>query len=316
MSADPAAFRSFAMAGPAIAQLEGLGPIDWVLWGNVASELERALPDAADRDRRVHHLYLPILFFCLARLRLTASRPLMVGIQAPQGSGKTTLVSHLLALLPRLGLGGTGVSIDDFYLTREDQTRLAARHSGNRYLEHRGYPGTHDVQLGAATLSSLRRLGDAGAADVRVPVYDKSAHGGRGDRAPDTEWRTVSRPLDLVLVEGWMLGFTPVPEASLSDPGLIAPNRALSAYAEWHRLLDVFVVLRALESRYVIDWRVQAEEEMSARGRPALDRAAIDDYIRRFLPAYETYGGAPRWFTANRQLTIWLDERRRAVPPR
>ena len=33
---------------------------------------------------------------------------------------------------------------------------------------------------------------------------------------------------------------------------------------------------------------------MRASGRPALDRAAIEDYIRRFLPAYATYGGAPR----------------------
>ena len=47
----------------------------------------------------------------------------MVGLQAPQGSGKTTLVSHLLALLPGLGLTGTGVSIDDFYLTRAQADR-------------------------------------------------------------------------------------------------------------------------------------------------------------------------------------------------
>lgn len=310
------AAQSLARSGPVFSQVEALGPIDWDVWARVAAEFEVALRGAADLDRRIHHLYLPVLFFCLARLRKAASRPLVVGIQAPQGSGKTTLVSQLLARLPGVGLRGTGVSVDDFYLPREEQLRVAAAHPGNPYLEHRGYPGTHDVALGAATLASLRELGDAGPDhEVRVPTYDKSAQRGRGDRAPESAWRTVAGPLDLIFVEGWMLGFSPVPESTLSDPFLIEPNRALAAYAAWHRLLDVLVVLRATAPSFVLDWRVQAEEDMKAHGRPGLDRAAIADYIRRFLPAYATYGGAPPQFPADKQLTIWLDAQRRVVSP-
>jgi D-glycerate 3-kinase len=308
--------REFARAGPAFGDVERLGPIDWTAWSAAAARLSAELAGAADLPRRIHHLYVPVLFFCAAQARLTRGRPCLIGIQAPQGAGKTTLVRYLLDLLPSLGLRGAGVSIDDFYLTRDEQLRLAAAHPGNPYLEHRGYPGTHDIGLGEATLAALRGLAgsdSAAAAGARVPVYDKSAHGGRGDRAPATAWRDVTGPLDIVFVEGWMLGFSPLPEAALADPALVAPNRALASYDRWHRLLDAFVVLRATDPRFVLRWRVEAEEAMRASGRPALDRAAIEDYIRRFLPAYATYGGAPPHIPPDRQITVWLDEQRRVT---
>ena len=80
------------------------------------------------------------------------------------------------------------------------------------------------------------------------------------------------------------------------------------------RLFDAFVVLRAKELTSIVEWRVQAEAEAAARGRPGLSPAAIEDYIRRFLPAYATYAGVPHEFAGSRTLTIWLDRDRRAVP--
>ena len=178
--------RAFASTGPAFAQVARLGDIDWPAWSAAADRLTHDLAGAPELNRRIHHLYLPVLFFCAALARSSSRRPLLVGVQAPQGAGKTTLVTHLLALLPSLGLRSTGVSIDDFYLTRAEQLRLAAAHPGNPYLEHRGYPGTHDIGLGERTLAALQGAqGPQGPWVVRVPVYDKSLHGGRGDRAPE-----------------------------------------------------------------------------------------------------------------------------------
>lgn len=307
--------QQLAASGPAFSTLERLGPIDWHLWKTASDRLARDLAGAADLDRRIHHLYIPVLAFTVAQARASTRHPVFIGIQAPQGGGKTTLVTHTLALLPELGLRGAGVSIDDFYLTREEQLRLAAAHPGNPYLEHRGYPGTHDVGLGERTLNMLAGLGpDAAGRTVRVPVYDKSAHGGRGDRAPDSAWRDVTAPLDIVFIEGWMFGFTPVPEVSIVDAHFKAPNRALDAYERWYRFLDAFVVLRATDPNYVLKWRVEAEEAAKAKGKPGLDRAAIEDYVRRFLPAYARYGGgAPPNVPSDRRLVIGLDELRRPV---
>ena len=46
-------------------------------------------------------------------------------MQAPQGCGKTTLVEELQHLLELAGYRVASVSIDDFYLTFEDQQDLA-----------------------------------------------------------------------------------------------------------------------------------------------------------------------------------------------
>lgn len=253
-----------------------------------------------------------VLAFCQRHLAAGGHRPLVVGVQGPQGAGKTTLTRALIDALPAAGLTGTTVSIDDFYMTREAQLAVAAAHPGNPCLEHRGYPGTHDIALGVQTLTALR----AGAGPVTVPVYDKSAHGGRGDRLPASDWRTVEPPLDLVLVEGWMLGFEPVPEASLETPWLISPNHALAAYAAWHQLIDVWVVLRAIDPDYVLTWRVDAEEKMKAAGKPGLSRADIEDYIRRFLPAYRTWGGAPAGVAPGQgiEFMVALDRTARGTP--
>ena len=262
-------------------------------------------------------LYAEVLSFCRGQLARQLRRPLVIGIQGPQGAGKTTLTRALIDALPALGLSGITVSIDDFYLTRAGQLEVAAAHPGNPYLEHRGYPGTHDIELGERTLAGAHgceqvRAGAHGCEQVWagalvVPVYDKSAHRGRGDRAPVEQWRTVPTPLDLVFVEGWMLGFTPVLESSLADSNLVAPNRALAEYDRWYRHIDAWVILRALDPTYVLTWRVEAEERMKATGKPGLSRADIEDYIRRFLPAYATWGGAPKSVPADRQIRMQID---------
>ena len=254
-------------------------------------------------------LHEPVHKFCLAQVDAARRRPLVIGLQAPQGAGKTTLVTHLLDALPGLGLRGAGVSVDDFYLTRQGQLDVAAANPGNRYLEHRGYPGTHDVALGQRTLEALKSLGAGDSA--RVPVYDKSAHGGRGDRAPEDAWRNVTGPLDLIVLEGWMLGFAPVEESALPDLNLAAPNRALADYRRWTDQVDVWVTLRAHDPEYVLTWRVEAEEAMKASGKPGLSREAITDYIGRFLPAYRTYATPER--IPGRGLTLTLDAQRRPI---
>ncbi len=171
-------------------------------------------------------------------------------------------------------------------MTREAQLRLAAAHPGNRYLEHRGYPGTHDVALGTSTLDALARLGPGQT--LKLPLYDKSAHEGRGDRAPESRWPTVQGPLDVVILEGWMLGFEPV-EPSALDPQLCVANALLGAYQAWHTRLSTWLVLRTGDLQDIVRWRVDSEASRAARGEAALSPAAALDYVERFLPAYEHY---------------------------
>ena len=67
-------------------------------------------------------------------------------------------------------------------------------------------------------------------------MYDKSAYHGVGDRAAVAKWRSIQWPLDLVILEGWMLGYTPVHphhETIKQNPGMLAVNEALLNYSVW-----------------------------------------------------------------------------------
>jgi D-glycerate 3-kinase len=249
---------------------------------------------------RVHHYYLPVYLWLREQLAaheaahgstgLAPPPALVLGLSAPQGCGKTTLVACLAALLRAEGVGCAAVSLDDFYLTGEQQDALGER--GNPLLRYRGLPGTHDLALAATTLGALRGLSAAGGR-AAVPSYDKSLRQGRGDRAPASRWPEVAAPLRVVLLEGWSLGFAPLGDAAAAaavHEGLPEVDAALAAYPEaLERFADAWLVVRVAQPSWVFDWRLQAELQMRAQGKPGLSDDQVADFVGRFMPAYKAY---------------------------
>lgn len=200
------------------------------------------------------------------------TRPLFVGVQGPQGSGKTYLTSILRDELskPPHVLRVAVLSADDLYLPHARLAALAQAHPDNRLLHGRGQPGTHDLPLGTQLLSSLRGIntlappGEPPCA-VRLPVYDKSLHSGEGDRVPMADWPQVTGPLDVVLLEGWLVGFGPITAEELDErynsPAALQSlprdvfdlqkfcrhedvreiNELIYDYVDWWRQLDAFI---------------------------------------------------------------------------
>jgi len=247
-------------------------------------------------------------------------RPFVMGVSAPQGCGKTTTTGVLVDMIratPRAWVCGgedvgdddddredrvdgtlnaTALSIDDFYLRGEDQDALAAAKPANAMLRHRGNAGTHDLELGRRTLDALARINDDDAnqaSSVRVPRYDKTARQGWGDRTPEDAWDVVSAPLDVVLLEGWMLGFSPIDddEALINiNNDLVDVNAYLREYgpAWWSPgSVDWWVVFKVSDPSWVYAWRLEAERK--ANGNKGLTDEQVKDFVDRFMPAYQAY---------------------------
>lgn len=124
----------------------------------------------------------------------------------------TTKLRDILAASPH-NLAVAVLSIDDLYLPHEGLVEVATSHPQNPLLSGRGQPGTHDVELGTTLLKSLKKINEPGAAPVQFPWFDKSQFNGQGDRAENGV--LVRPPLDVVLFEGWCVGFCPISDAEI-----------------------------------------------------------------------------------------------------
>jgi D-glycerate 3-kinase len=179
-------------------------------------------------------------------------------VQGPQGSGKTYFTTILRDELtsPPHNLSVALFSLDNLYLPHSELARVANDHPHNLLLHGRGHPGTHDVPLGTEILNSLRRINEPDAeGTVSIPIFDKSLHSGEGDRIEPTT--VVSRPLDVIIMEGWCTGFYPVSPETIEQRytpsgGLRSSftyrkedvheiNELLRPYVDWWSAFDTFI---------------------------------------------------------------------------
>ncbi|EFN57470.1 hypothetical protein CHLNCDRAFT_30404 [Chlorella variabilis] len=295
---------------------------------------------APAEKRRIFQYYLPVFFWCQRQLQQhrtagSGGTPLVLGISAPQGCGKTTLCEQLEALFAYTGSTAASISIDDFYHTYQGQQAVSAAHPGNPLLQMRGNAGSHDMQLGTDTLRALRGATSAGSS-VPVPRrYDKSAYSGQGDRADPATWPVATGPVDVVLFEGWMLGFGPVDDtaAAAVDPNLAPVNtflrrqgRMRQGYKQaWDSFVDAWLVVRVAQPDYAYRWRLQArrccraaEQAMRASGKPAMTDEQVAAFVDRFMPAYRCYlpglyAKGPTTAAPGRLLVVEVDEGREPV---
>jgi len=293
-------------------------------WREASQRIASALRFDGDmtpaQRTRAFHYYLPIVMW-IQRLkeRRMEDGPLMLGMSAPQGCGKSTLVECLLDVFGQMGMKAACVSIDDFYLTNAEQRRLAAQYKDNPLLQCRGNALTHDVQLGTDTLRKLKGLNGAGS--VAVPRYDKSAFGGKGDRMAPGDWMPVEGPLDLILFEGWMLGFRAVDDESVMsvDSHLLPINEALKGYkSAWDAFVDAWLVIKVADPAWVGKWRLEAEQKMKKSGKPGMSDAEVQAFVNCYMPAYkaylpELYSKGPATVTPGKCLIIEVDDQRSPI---
>ncbi|KAM1412680.1 hypothetical protein EV2_025806 [Malus domestica] len=277
---------------------------------------------------RLYHYYIPVFFWCEDQISQHRSLykdgddipPLVIGFSAPQGCGKTTLVFALGYLFKVTGRKSASISIDDFYLTAEGQAKLREENPGNALLELRGNAGSHDLPFSVEALSALTKLSKQGM-KMKLPRYDKSAYSGKGDRADPSTWPEVEGPLTVVLFEGWMLGFKPLPLEVVKavDPQLETVNKNLEAYYDaWYKFIKAWIIIKIKDPSCVYQWRLQAEIAMREAGNPGMSDDEVKDFVSRYLPAYNAYlptlySEGPEGSDSKHLIVVEIDEGRNPI---
>lgn len=221
-----------------------------------------------------------------------ARRPFCIGLSGAPGCGKSTLAAAMVGDVQKRGWPALALSLDDFYLSRNERRQLAAR--VHPLLATRGVPGTHDLALLTDVLRRLTRASPR--RPVAVPRFDK----GRDTRVPPSRWHHVSAPPRVLILEGWCLGVGAQTPTQLRLPINALErdedadgrwrnwvNQHLRAYLPLWLQLDARVVLQAPDWRSVCRWREQAEQPLRARAAP---RAMNSAALQRFLQHYERIG--------------------------
>lgn len=255
---------------------------------------QHQLPD--EFHRTVEQFYKPlarhIAGSCSGR-----TKPLIVGVNGAQGTGKSTLSDFLGGILEHeSGLTSAVLSLDDIYLTRVERKALAA--DVHPLLAVRGVPGTHDVALGLKVINTLMC---AGVNDLTpIPAFDK----GVDDRKPQSQWPTVVGRPDVIILEGWCLGAFPEPACALDAPiNELEVNRdpdkkwrqfvnhqLAGDYSRLFGLIDLLVMIKAPSWEQVYAWRLLQENKLRQQRRLAgLDEGQLmnEEQIREFIAYYQ-----------------------------
>lgn len=251
------------------------------------------------------------------KLHKPSSRPLFVGFNGVQGVGKTTLVSQLLEVLRvEHRLKVVVLSIDDLYLTHTDQIALATQFKHNPLFQHRGIPGTHDLGLAKEVVLDGLLHGK----ETKIPVYDKALFNGQGDRLPKSQWLTSEANPDVILLEGWCVGFQSIPEndiISLSsktkyDASILSQmNQSLKNYHELFDKFDAMVHISARDLKNVYKWRQQQELELHRVKGKGMTPDQVKDFVDGYWPAYVLYTeGVGRGLKKDHLLRIVVDDNR------
>lgn len=264
-----------------------------------------------------------------------SSEPIILGITGLQGSGKSTWASKIVEILSfENDLHTITISLDDLYKTHNDLIAQRDRDPSNKLYRTRGQPGTHDEQLGSKFFADLKAY--RGEGSLKIPSFDKSLFNGEGDRAPESSWPTITKKPDVVVFEGWCVGFQPLPANAIEEKYALALSGKLAvntpAQHQLSHLLEVnanlqrycdafmgpkhfnfFVHIDTDDLRNVYAWRLQQEHKMIEVKGSGMSDDQVKAFVDGYMPSYEVYLDTLRgglFEDEGRMVRVVLDEER------
>ena len=252
----------------------------WKRWEHVGGvNLARHQWSVPVVDSWIAFVGLPLL--SRVESALLQGERVLLGISALPGCGKSTLCGWVKFASQQLGWPVEHLSLDDFYWPAP---QLDNSMQGNPWCVPRALPGSHDTRGMLHALQSWKENGQ-----IVAPRFDKSLRNGRGDRVGSSS----SRP-DVVLLEGWFLGVTPLPSIEteilegLSEQELAWRSKAVSSLADYQEiwtLLDDLWHLRAVRSDVSSRWKRQQLITLERQCGVSYRASDLADFNRMVLAA-------------------------------
>ncbi|KAI1034559.1 hypothetical protein LB504_004609 [Fusarium proliferatum] len=252
-----------------------------------------------------------------------SSRPFVLGLSGLQGSGKSTWAAALSqALTNQHHLKTRMLSLDDLYHDHPELVALREANPDNGLLQTRGQPGTHDEVLAKDFFDQVLGSVESDKKTVKWPAFDKSLHSGQGGRVPVENWEEVplDQGLDVLIFEGWALGFKPLTDEEVKRKWERAKASEAQQSEEWaltntlanhdlsHLLLinqnlrrycetfagpqhfDGFLHLSTDELVQVYEWRL-GQERALRQHKPGMTDEQVIKFVKGYMPAYELFLG-------------------------
>ncbi|KAF5020889.1 hypothetical protein F66182_7041 [Fusarium sp. NRRL 66182] len=253
-----------------------------------------------------------------------SSKPFVLGLSGLQGSGKSTWAGALSqALTNKHNLKTRILSLDDLYHDHPELVAIREANPDNGLLQTRGQPGTHDEILAKSFFDQVLGRTNSDEKFVKWPAYDKSLHSGQGGRVPVENWEKVplGQDLDVLIFEGWALGFQPLTKEEVirkweqakesASPGTQRPaDWALTNTLEVHHLnhlllinenlkrycdtfagpqhFDGFLHLSTDKLVQVYEWRLDQEKALR-KHKPGMTDEQVIKFVKGYMPAYELF---------------------------
>ena len=242
---------------------------------------------------RIEPLYLPMAAWIAEQH--SGPKPLFLGINGAQGSGKSTLTGLLeLLLTESFNKRVISLSIDDLYLGKSERQQLSE--DVHPLFITRGVPGTHDVNTGIRLFTEIKE--NTAGKVIEIPQFNKATD----DRIPAASWKPCQLPVDIVLFEGWCVGATAQAEHDLQQPAneleaqedvdgrwrTMVNNYLAGAYQEWFGFIDIMFMLAVPSMEQVYEWRGLQEAKLKSTAADTTAAGIMDNInLKRFIMHYE-----------------------------
>ena len=237
----------------------------------------------------VDDIYLPLAEIINQRWQQKQA-PLFVSVNGAQGSGKSTLTEFLKVILETAyERSAVSISIDDFYLTRQQREHLSK--TIHPLLLTRGVPGTHDLPMMEQVFKDL-----LAGRSVYLPRFDKA----QDDRLIETT-PALQTSVDIILFEGWCNNSLPESQQSLSVPVNELEinedpdgswrefvNQQLKLYQKKvFSLADLKIMLLIADFELVYQWRKKQEDKLRGKQSVSDNKVMNEQQLQRFIQHYE-----------------------------